>query len=101
MIRPLRDKIVVRPINRIKSHVLEVVMQEHPNIGEVMAVGPGEVDRKGRLHPNPCEIGQIVRYGTSGEYLTFPKVDVDGTEMIVLSWKDVVFVEEGHAQDHQ
>ena len=101
MIRPLRDKIVVRPINRIKSHVLEVVMTENPNIGEVMAVGPGAVDQKGRLHPNPCEIGQIVRYGTSGEYLSFPSVTVDGQDLLVMSWKDVVFVEEGHAQDHE
>ena len=57
-LRPLRDRIVVRPIERVKSDVLHVVMDELPNTGEVLAVGPGEFDKKGRLIPNPMEIGQ-------------------------------------------
>jgi co-chaperonin GroES (HSP10) len=41
-LRPLRDRIVVRPIERIKSQVIDVVMSELPNLGEILAVGPGE-----------------------------------------------------------
>jgi co-chaperonin GroES (HSP10) len=50
-LRPLRDRIVVRPIERVKSQVIDVVMSELPNSGEILAVGPGEVDKKGRFIP--------------------------------------------------
>lgn len=100
MLRPLRDRIVVRPIERVKSKVIHVVMDELPNIGEVLAVGPGERDKKGRLIPNPIEIGQRIRFGGAENYLSFPRVKIDGEELLVMSWKDVCFVEEDHAKNH-
>ena len=100
MLRPLRDRIVVRPIERVKSKLIHVVMDELPNIGEVLAVGPGERDKKGRLIPNPIEIGQRIRFGGAENYLSFPRVEIDGEELLVMSWKDVCFVEEDHAKNH-
>ena len=100
MLRPVRDRIVVRPIERVKSQVIHVVMDELPNIGEVLAVGPGERDKKGRLIPNPIEIGQRIRFGGAENYLSFPRVKIDGEELLVMSWKDVCFVEEDHAKNH-
>lgn len=101
MIRPLRDKVLVKPIPRIKSHLIEVVGKENPSIGKVVAVGPGDRDKKGRLQPNPIEVGQIVRYGTYAEYLKYTEVEVDGEPHLLMSWKDIVFIEVGDAQDHQ
>jgi chaperonin GroES len=98
-LRPLRDRIVVRPIERIKSQVIDVVMSELPNLGEILAVGPGEIDKKGRFIPNPLEIGQRIRFGTAEEYLSYPRCEVDGEELIVMSWKDVCFIE-NHGQNH-
>jgi chaperonin GroES len=100
MLRPLRDRIVVRPIERVKSEIIEVIMDELPNIGEVLAVGPGERDKKGRLIPNPIEIGQRIRFGGMEDYLSYPRCEVDGEELIVMSWKDVCFVEADNAQNH-
>lgn len=100
MLRPLRDRIVVRPIERVKSQVIDVIMDELPNIGEVLAVGPGERDKKGRLIPNPIEIGQRIRFGGMEDYLSYPRCEVDGEELIVMSWKDVCFVEVENAQNH-
>ena len=100
MLRPLRDRIVVRPIERVKSDIIEVIMDELPNIGEVLAVGPGEIDKKGRLIPNPIEIGQRIRFGGMEDYLSYPRFEIDGEELIVMSWKDVCFVEADHAQNH-
>jgi chaperonin GroES len=100
MLKPLRDRIVVRPIERVKSDIIEVIMDELPNIGEVLAVGPGERDKKGRLIPNPIEIGQRIRFGGMEDYLSYPRCEVDGEELIVMSWKDVCFVEADNAQNH-
>lgn len=99
-LRPLRDRIVVRPIERVKSDVVHVIMDELPNTGEVLAVGPGEIDKKGRLIPNPIEIGQRIRFGTAEEYLAYPRVEYEGEELIVMSWKDVCFIEEGDGKSH-
>ncbi len=100
MLRPLRDRIVVRPIERVKSEVIDVIMEELPNIGEVLAVGPGEIDKKGRLIPNPIEIGQRIRFGGMEDYLSYPRFEDNGEELIVMSWKDVCFVEADNAQNH-
>ena len=100
MLRPLRDRIVVRPIERVKSEVIDVIMEELPNIGEVLAVGPGEIDKKGRLIPNPIEIGQRIRFGGIEDYLSYPRFEDNGEELIVMSWKDVCFVEADDAKNH-
>ena len=100
MLRPLRDRIVVRPIERVKSQVIDVIMDELPNIGEVLAVGPGEIDKKGRLIPNPIEIGQRIRFGGMEDYLSYPRFEIDGEELIVMSSKDVCFVEADDAKNH-
>jgi chaperonin GroES len=100
MLRPLRDRIVVRPIERVKSQVIDVIMDELPNIGEVLAVGPGEIDKKGRLIPNPIEIGQRIRFGGMEDYLSYPRFEDNGEELIVMSWKDVCFVEADDAKNH-
>jgi chaperonin GroES len=100
MLRPLRDRIVVRPIERVKSQVIDVIMDELPNIGEVLAVGPGEIDKKGRLIPNPIEIGQRIRFGGAEDYLSYPRFEDNGEELIVMSWKDVCFVEADDAKNH-
>ena len=100
MLRPLRDRIVVRPIERVKSQVIDVIMDELPNIGEVLAVGPGEIDKKGRLIPNPIEIGQRIRFGGMEDYLSYPRFEDNGEELIVMSWKDVCFVEADNAKNH-
>lgn len=99
-LRPLRDKIIVRPIERVKSEVLHVIMAELPNTGEVVAVGPGERNADNRLIPNPIEVGQRIRFGTMEEYLSFPRVTSEGEEFIVMSWKDVCFIEVDDAQVH-
>ena len=99
-LRPLRDRIVVRPIERLKSQVIDVIMDELPNTGEILAVGPGEIDKKGRFIPMPLEIGQRIRFGTAEEYLAYPRFEVDGEELIVMSWKDVCFIEDLDGKNH-
>jgi chaperonin GroES len=96
MIQPLRDRILVKPIEREKSAILEVIMRENPNMGEVVAVGPGEYDKKGRIIPNPCEVGQRIRYGTTGEYLTYQEVEQEGQKLLMMSWKDVCWIDENN-----
>jgi co-chaperonin GroES (HSP10) len=45
-IRPLRDKILVKPLDWEPSKVLEVVRHGRPLRGEVIAVGPGSYPKR-------------------------------------------------------
>ena len=97
MLRPLRDKILVKPETRVKSSILEVVMDEVDNAGTVIAVGPGHWTEDGRFLPQQVKPGDKIRFGTMGktideEYLKFPEYIENGERYLLMSWQDVCFV---------
>ena len=97
-LKPLADKIVVKPDVRELSSVIFVENKEVENMGTVVAVGPGKKLSGGRREAMPIEVGARVRFGTMNddkgeEYLKyFPYVE-DGVKYLVLSWQDVCFIE--------
>jgi co-chaperonin GroES (HSP10) len=93
ILKPLGDKIVVRPDKRILSSVIIVDNKEVDNMGTVVAVGPGK-KVKGRREPMPVEVGQYVRFGTMGndEYLKYQEYFTNNERYLIMSWQDVCFV---------
>jgi len=96
MIRPMADKILVKPIEREKSTIPGFVMKEEYNTGTVVAVGPGKKIREGKYDIMPVSVGDKIRFGTMGkdEYLKFQPVVDNGEKFIIMSWQDVAFIEE-------
>ena len=98
-LKPLADKIVVKPDVRELSSIIFVDNKEVENMGTVIAVGPGKKLSGGRREDMPVQIGARVRFGTMNddkgeEYLKyFPYVE-DGVKYIVMSWQDICFQEE-------
>lgn len=92
-LRPLKDRIVVKPDTRVLSSIIEVNNREVDNMGRVVAVGPGEWLDDGKYIPQQCQIGDYIRFGTMGsdEYLKYPEYFEDGVRYLILSWKDVCF----------
>ena len=86
-LRPLRDCIVVKPVPRVKSTILEVIMSEKDNMGTVIAVGPQAQDK---IQP-----GSFIRYGTMGdnEYLSYQEYLEGDERYLIMSWKDVCFIQ--------
>ena len=85
MLRPLRDRIVVKPIPRVKSEIIEVISNEKDNLGTVVRTGP-----KARgVRP-----GDKIRFGTSDEYLSFPEFHEAGERFLVLQEADICWIEE-------
>lgn len=69
---PLRDQIIVKPIERKLSSLLIVNNAGEPhNLGVVVSVGDGRYDKKGRHMPLDVKVGDRIKYG-NGEYLNFP-----------------------------
>jgi len=96
MLNPLGDKIVVKPQERVKSAIIEVIMDEEYNMGEVVAVGPGKKLPNGKREPMPIEVGSFVRFGHMGndEYLKYTEYFEDNQRYLIMSWQDVCFIQE-------
>jgi co-chaperonin GroES (HSP10) len=99
MLKPLHDKIVVKPDVRILSSVLIVNNKEVENMGTVVAVGPGKKLSSERREEMPIEVGARVRFGTMNddkgeEYLRYHPYEEDGVKYLVMSWADVCWVDQ-------
>ena len=93
MIKPLRDKIIVKPEQRFVSELLDLTqVQGVDTKGIVVAAGPEALDQG-------LNIGDKVHFGTvaadvGDEYLKFEPLILNGERHLKMSWMDVCFVEE-------
>ena len=101
MLRPLRDQIVIKPLERNASELVQVIHHEKPNLGIVVAVGPGSRNKKGQIVPIDLKVGDTVRYGTSAEYLSYPEYWEGRQRFLVLQEADICFVQEVNGSELQ
>lgn len=87
-IRPLRDRIVVRPQARQISDIIHVVNREPFNEGTIVAVGP---------LVEQAQVGDFVKYG-NGDYLNWPTQRFDGQDYQIIQEADVCAVVEPDEQ---
>ena len=91
MLKPLRDKIIVKPEQRFTSAILDLSqMQGAYTCGYVVACGP-EAEAEG------LNVGDKVHFGTvardaADEYLKFESIDIDGVRHLKMSWQDVACI---------
>ena len=96
ILKPMGDKIVVRPDKRTLSTVIIVDNKEADNMGTVIAVGPGKKLPNGRREVMPVKPGDYIRFGTMNdnpkeEYLKFQEFYDKGERYLIMSWQDVCF----------
>jgi co-chaperonin GroES (HSP10) len=94
--RPLRDHILVEPLEREHSSTLAVISHEKHARGIVIAVGPGKRDKRGRIQPLDAKPGDIVHFGDGTKTLDncYAKV-IDGAKIYrVIQEADVAYIEE-------
>lgn len=92
-IRPLEDRIVIKPVEKEQKTesgiVLPETAKEKPQEGEVVAVGPGRYEDGDRV-PMDVKKGDKVIYSKYGGM----EVKVGKEQLIILSLKDVLAVVE-------
>ena len=92
VIKPLEDRIVVKPLEAEQTAsglVIPDTAKEKPQEGEVLAVGPGRFDDAGTKRvPIDVKVGDIVLYSKYGG----TEVKYSGEEYLVLSARDVLAV---------
>ena len=87
---PLNDKIVILPIEEGEQKYGNIIVPdasgERPEMGTVLAVGPGRISTNGTLIPNKLETGQTVMVPKFGAQV----VVVENETYIVASENDVL-----------
>ncbi|HLD24789.1 MAG TPA: co-chaperone GroES [Patescibacteria group bacterium] len=93
-ITPLFDNVLIKPLEaeqKLPSGlVLPDTAKEKPQMGEVMAVGPGGTDDKGNPIKVVVKVGQKVMYKKWGGN----EIKVEGQEWMIVEQKDILAVVE-------
>ena len=91
-LKPLGDRIVVKPQEEEEARtasglVIPDTAKEKPQLGEVLAVGPGEF-KDGERVPVDVNVGDVVFYSKYGG----TEVKFEGEEYLILSSRDILAV---------
>ena len=91
-LKPLGDRIVVKPKEEAEARtacglVIPDTAKEKPQLGEVLAVGPGEY-KDGERVPMDVSIGDLVFYSKYGG----TEVKYEGEDYLILSSRDVLAI---------
>lgn len=95
--RPLHDRVVVRRLEDDEvtpgGIIIPDTAKEKPQEGEVVSVGPGTRDEKGKVHALDVKAGDRVLFGKwSGS-----EVKLGGEELLIMKESDIMAVIEGKA----
>ncbi len=93
-VRPLFDYVLIKPLAQEEvtpsGIVLPDTAKEKPQVGEIMAVGPGTINDQGKALPMMVKAGQKVLYKKWGGN----EVKMGTEEWLLIEQKDVMAVVE-------
>jgi len=95
-IRPLHDRVLVRPMEEEKTSAGGIIIPdsantEKPNNGEIIAAGNGRITDSGDVRAMDVKVGDKVLFG---QYAG-TAVKVDGEELLMMKEEDILAVLEG------
>ena len=93
-IRPLGDRILVKPLEeeeKTRGGIVlpDTISKEKPQLGKVLAIGPGRTNDEGKTFPLPFKIGDMVVYA---KYSGTDLKDDEDEDYLLLSEKDILAV---------
>lgn len=94
-IQPLFDNVLIKPLDADTKTASGIILpdsvKEKPQMGLVMAIGPGMVD-DGKIVPDSMlvSVGQKVMYKKWGGN----EVKVDGQDLVLVEQKDILAIVE-------
>ena len=87
-LNPLSDRVVVRPQAAEEKTASGIILpdtaKEKPQIGEVVAVGPGKVSDSGQLVKMTVKKGDKVLYGK------YSGSEIDGGDLLIMRESDIL-----------
>ena len=93
-IRPLGDRILVKPLEeeeKTRGGIVlpDTISKEKPQLGKVLALGPGRTNDEGKTFPLPFKIGDMVVYA---KYSGTDLKDDEDEDYLLLSEKDILAI---------
>tara|TARA_R110000787_G_scaffold125271_2_gene236415 strand:+ start:1101 stop:1421 length:321 start_codon:yes stop_codon:yes gene_type:complete len=88
--RPLHDRVLLRRVDEESRTsggiIIPDTAREKPAEGEILAVGPGNLDDKGERIPLDVKVGDRVLFGKwSGT-----ETKIDGEELVIMKESDII-----------
>jgi len=92
-LQPTNDRILVKPIDEGEQTYGNIVIpdmgKERPEMGEVLAIGPGRFSDYGQMVPiRSCKVGDIVLLPKIGTL----RVDFEGDEYFIAQDREILAV---------
>ncbi len=91
-VRPLHDKILVKPIDTPQTTkggiVIPDTVKEKPQEGKVVAAGKGRISEDGKVVPLDVKKGDTVLYSKYGG----TEINIEGEEYLILDENDVLAI---------
>jgi chaperonin GroES len=93
-LKPLGDRVLIKPIfeeEKSKGGILlpDTVSKEKPQLGEVLAIGPGAISKEGKIIP------MTIKSGDKVVYAKYSGTDIKGDDdedYLILSEKDILAI---------
>lgn len=95
-LNPANDRVVVKPIEEDEQLYGNIIVpdmgKERPEMGEVIAAGPGRMSEFGKHIPVKAKVGQVVLVPKIGSI----RVELEGQEFYIVQDREILaIVEEG------
>ena len=93
LLKPANDRVVIKPIDEGEQTYGSIVIpdmgKEKPEMGEVLAVGPGRLSEYGKMIPiRSCKVGDTVLIPKIGSL----RIDFEGDEYFITQDREVLAV---------
>ena len=93
LLNPANDRVLIKPIDKGEQTYGSIVIpdmgKEKPEMGEVLAVGPGRLSEYGQMIPvRSCKKGDIVLVPKIGSL----RIDFDGQEYYITRDSEILAV---------
>lgn len=91
-IKPLFDNILIKPLEAEAKTASGIILpdsvQEKPQMGQIIAVGPGKITPNGKKEKVVVKVGQKVMYKKWGGN----EVKLGGEELVLVEQKDILAI---------
>jgi chaperonin GroES len=91
-LKPLSDRVVVKVLDADEKSpggiYIPPTAKEKPQIGEIIAAGPGRTTDEGRVAPMEVKVGDKVIFGK----YTGNEVESEGTKYLIMRESDILSV---------
>jgi chaperonin GroES len=93
-LNPANDRVVVKPIEEDEQLYGNIIVpdmgKERPEMGEVIAAGPGRMSEFGKHIPVKAKVGQVVLVPKIGSI----RVELEGQEFYIVQDREILAIVE-------